>query len=51
MDILEETNWPADTKLGEIAEELGEPVERIMDAFDAIKERRGEISYISLPED
>jgi hypothetical protein len=50
MDLLEadlrqpdRPNW----KLGEIAKKYDEPVERVMDALDAIKERRGEKSYIS----
>lgn len=40
---------PADSTvtLGELAERLGEPIERIMDAIDAVKVCNGEPSYFA----
>jgi hypothetical protein len=51
MDLLEaDLRQPdrPDWKLGELASKYGEPVERIMDALDAIRERNGEKTYISV---
>lgn len=36
--------------LGQIAEQLGEPVQRVMDAIDASKMLRGECTYIDVRE-
>jgi hypothetical protein len=48
MDLLEDElhNSPGGTTMGQLSEKYDEPVERIMDALDAVKERRGEKSYI-----
>jgi hypothetical protein len=48
MDMLDEREHEPGTTLGDLAKEYGEPVERIMDALDANKERRGEVSYIDV---
>lgn len=34
---------------GELSKRWDEPVERIMDAIDALKVMRGELTYISVP--
>jgi hypothetical protein len=47
MDLLEEEHDLTVT-LGELATKYDEPIERIMDALDAIKERHGIKSYFPL---
>lgn len=48
MDLLEEEiHSSLNPTIGELADKYDEPNERIMDALDAIKERRGQKSYIS----
>jgi hypothetical protein len=49
MDMLEDEPRFVEEKgpvtLGDLAKKYGEPVERIMDALDAVRERRGERTY------
>jgi len=51
MDMVETRETRDGETLGDLAKELDEPVDRIMDALDAIKERRGELSYIDVSGD
>lgn len=51
MDMLEADPLPDEMTLGEIADRYGEPVERIMDALDACRERRGEPSYVRMDDE
>ena len=49
MDVLEADQFSGKIKggttLGELAAMYDEPIERVMDALDANKERRGQKSY------
>ena len=47
MDMINELDTSGLT-LGHLASQLGEPIERVMDAIDANKERAGIKSYISI---
>lgn len=39
---------PEGTTIGDLAARYDEPMDRVMDALDAVKERRGEKSYLSV---
>jgi hypothetical protein len=46
VEALPEADWAL--PMGELAERWGEPVNRVADAIDALKIKRGKPSYISV---
>ena len=51
MDLLEAEPVKGGVTLGDLAAKYDEPVMRIGDALDAIRERQGERTYISVDDD
>ena len=50
VEAVHDTEPPSIT-MGELSRRWDEPVERIMDAIDAVKVKNGEPTYITIPEE